>query len=72
MLSLDVADGDIVEEEQGLGAGGEDVVHAHGDKILAHSLVTVEDLGEHELGAHAVRAGDEDRILHVLERRGGE
>ncbi len=67
-----MADGNVIEEEQRLGAGGEDVVHAHGDEILTDRLVTVEDLGKHELGAHAVRAGDEDRVLHVLERGSGE
>ena len=72
VLGLDMANGDVIEEEQRLGAGGEDVVHAHGDEILADRLVTVEDLSEHELGAHAVGAGDEDRVLHVLERGGGE
>jgi hypothetical protein len=72
MLGLDVTDGDIVEEEQGLGAGSEDVIHAHGDKVLTHGLVTVEDLGENELGPHAVRAGDENRVLHVFERSSGE
>ncbi|MFR3451015.1 MAG: hypothetical protein ACLTSX_04670 [Collinsella sp.] len=49
MLGLDMADGNVIEEEQRLGAGGEDVVHAHGNEILADRLVTVEDLGEHEL-----------------------
>ena len=72
VLGLDVADRHVIEEEQRLGAGGEDVVHAHGHEVLAHRLVAVEDLGEHELGAHAVGTGDEDRVLHVLERRGGE
>ena len=72
MLGLDVPDGDIVEEEQRLRARREDVVHAHGDEILAHRLVAVEQLREHQLGAHTIRAADEDGVLHILERRSGE
>ena len=72
VLGLDVPDGHVIQEEQRLGAGGQDVVHAHGHQVLAHRLVTVQQLGEHELGAYAIRARDEDGILHVLQRGGGE
>ena len=66
VLGLNMADGDVVEEEERLRARGEDVVHAHGDEVLAHRLMTVEKLRQHELRAHAVRTANEDGVLHVL------
>lgn len=70
--SLDVADRHVIEEEQGLGAGSENVVYAHGDQVLTHGFVTVEQLGEDQLGAYAVGTADEDGVLHVLQGCGGE
>ena len=72
VLGLDVADGNIVQEEQRLGARSQNVVDAHGDQVLAHRLVAIHDLGEHELGAHAVGTADQDRVFHILERGGRE
>ena len=34
--------------------------------------MTVHDLGEHELGAHAVGTADQDRVFHILKRGGRE
>ena len=68
VLSLDVTDGNVVQEEQRLGARSQNVVDAHSDQVLAHRLVTVHDLGEHELGAHAVGTADQDRVFHILKR----
>ena len=72
VLSLDVTDGNVVQEEQRLGARSQNVVDAHSDQVLAHCLVTVHDLGEHELGAHAVGAADQDRVFHILKCGGRE
>ena len=72
VLGAELADGDVVEEEEGLGAHGDDVVDAHGDEVLAHGVVAVEQLGDRELGAHAVGAGDQHGVLHVLEGLHGE
>ena len=72
VLGLDMADGNIVQEEEGFGAARKDVVHAHGNKILAHGLVAIEHLRQHELGAHTVGAADEDGVLHIFEGRSGE
>ena len=58
-----LAAGDVVKEEQRLGALGGDVVDAHGHAVDADGVVLVGQLGDHELGAHAVGAGDEDRLL---------
>ncbi len=72
VLGLDVADGDVVEEEQRLGARGEQVVGAHGHQVDAHGVVAAEQLGELELGAHAVGARDEHGVVHLLDVGGGE
>ena len=72
VLGLDVADGNVVQEEQRLGARSQNVVDAHGDQVLAHRLVTIHDLGEHKFGAHAVGTADQNRVLHILKRGGRE
>ena len=72
VLGLNVTDGNVIQEEQRLGARSQNVIDAHGDQVLAHRLVTVHDLGEHELGAHAVGAADQDRVFHILKRGGRE
>ena len=72
VLGLDLTDCHVVEEEQRLGAGSENVVYAHGNKVLAHRLVTVEQLCQHELGAHAIGARNKNRVFHVLKGGGGE
>ena len=72
VLGLDVTDGNVVQEEQRLGARSQNVVDAHSDQVLAHRLVTVHDLGEHELGAHAVGTANQNRVFHILKRGGRE
>ena len=72
VLGLNVTDGNVIQEEQRLGARSQNVIDAHGDQVLAHRLVTVHNLGEHKLGAHAVGAADQDRVFHILERGGRE
>ena len=72
VLGLNVTDGNVVQEEQRLGARSQNIVDAHSDQVLAHRLVTVHDLGEHELGAHAVGTADQDRVFHILKRGGRE
>ena len=67
VLRLELADGNVVQEEERLRADGHHVVHAHGHEVLANGLVTVQELGDGELGPHAVGARDEHRVLHVLE-----
>ena len=72
VLGLQLADGHVVEEEQRLGAGGQDVVGAHGHQIDAHRVVLAGHLGHLELRTHAVGAADQQRIVHVLGGRDGE
>ncbi len=65
-VNVELAAGIVVEEEEAAGTLHEDVVDAHGNEVLADRVVTAELEGEHELGAHAVRAGDENRVLVFL------
>ena len=64
-----LAAGDVVEEEERRGAGADNVIDAHGDAVYAHGVVLVHEEGYLELGAHAVRAGDEHGGLHTRELR---
>ena len=57
-----LAAGDVVKEEQRFGTLSGDVVDAHGHAIDADGVVLICHLGDHELGAHAVGAGDENRL----------
>ena len=57
-----LAAGNVVEEEQGLCAAADDVVDAHGDTVDADGVVLVHLKRELQLGADAVRAGDEHRL----------
>jgi len=59
------AHGDIIEEEDGPGSDGEHIVDRHGHEIDTHGVKPARLLGEEDLGAHAVGAGDEDRFLQV-------
>ena len=72
MLGAQLADGDIVKEEQRLCTGYHDVIHAHGHQVLAHRVVAVKQLRDGELGANAVGTADQHRLFHVLESCSGE
>ena len=57
--------GDIVQEEQGLRAAADDIVHAHGHAVNTDGIVLVHQQGNFQLGAHAVGAGYQHRFLHA-------
>ncbi len=67
-VHVQLAGGEIVQKEQRLGALHQHVVDAHADQIDADGVVPPELLGQLELGAHAVGAGDQHRLL-VLARQ---
>ena len=67
-VDVELAGGEVVEEEQRLGALHEHVVDAHRDQVDADRVVAVELLGELELGADAVGARDQHRLA-VLARQ---
>ena len=62
---LELAAGEVVEEEQRFGALHHQVVHAHGDQIDADRVVAAGFDGDLDLGADAVIGGDQDRILEA-------
>ena len=62
---LELAGGEIVEEEQRLSALHDDVVDVHGDEIDADPVMDAGLDGELELGADAVGGGDEHGVLEA-------
>ena len=64
-----VPQGHIIQENQGFGPLGENVVDAHGHGIDADAVVPVHCERNLELGAHAVGTAHQDRFLHI---QGGE
>ena len=65
LLWFVLADGDIVQEEQGHGAAADDIVDAHGYAVDADGVVAVHQLGDADLCAHAVGAGDQAGLGHA-------
>lgn len=71
-LGVDLADADVVGHEERLGPADHDVVHDHGDQVVADGVVDAELPGEVDLGADAVGGGGEQRPLVPLEGGGVE
>ena len=69
LLRVVLADCNIVEEEQRLCTAAGDIVYAHGNAVDANGVVLVHQERQLELGADAIRTGNEDRILHAIEIR---
>ena len=61
------AHGDVIEEEEGLGAAGEDVVDAVIDQVGADGVIPVQGIGYFKLGANPVGAGNQHRLLESLQ-----
>ena len=59
---IELAGGEIIEEEQRLGALHDQVVDAHGDEVDADGLVPPGLDGDLDLGADAVVGGDQHRV----------
>ena len=62
LVGIELAGGEIVEEEQRLGALHDEVVDAHGDEVDADRVVVAGLDGDLQLGADAVIGGDQHRI----------
>ena len=62
LVGIELAGGEIVEEEQRLGALHDDVVDAHGDEVDADRVVLAGIDGDLQLGADAVIGGDQHRV----------
>ena len=62
VVGVELADRDVVEEEQGLGALADDVVDAHGHQVDADGVEAARGLGDQRLGADAVGGRHEHRV----------
>jgi hypothetical protein len=67
-LRDELADGDVVEEEQRLGAVGGDVVDGHRDAVDPDRVVPAGELGDDRLRANAVGGRDEHRVVESVVR----
>ena len=68
-LRLHLTTGDVVEQEQRLGAAGDDVVDHHRDQIQADRVVHVHGLGDQQLRAHPVGGGGQHRVAVLRDVR---
>ena len=68
---LEFADGDVVQQEEGLGADAREVVDQHRDEVDADRVVAPDLTSDVQLRADAVGRGDQHR-RRVLRRVEGE
>jgi len=61
-VHIQLAGGVVVQEEEGFGAGGDDVVHAHGHQVDAYGVVLAHVECQLQLGAHPVRARNQEGV----------
>jgi hypothetical protein len=71
-LGHDPAGGDVVGEEERLGAADDEVVDQHPDQVEADRVVLVESLRDGHLGADPVGRAREQRPVVGLQRGGVE
>ena len=64
-LGAELAGGDVVEEEQGFGAAGDDVVDAHRHQVDAHIVVMAVGLGQLQLGANPITPCHQEGVLEA-------
>src|SRR5690606_28723331 len=62
-INVELAGGVVIEKEQRLGAAHHQIVHAHGDQVLADAVVLVQVQRQTQLGTDTVGAGDQYRLL---------
>ena len=62
VVGVELADRDVVEEEQRLGALADEVVDAHGHEVDADGVEAAGGLGDQRLGADAVGGRHEHRV----------
>ena len=65
---VELAGGEVIQEEQRLGALNDHVVDAHRDQIDAHGVVPLRVDGEAQLGADAVGARYQHRLAVAVQR----
>uniref|UniRef100_A0A914YK63 Uncharacterized protein n=1 Tax=Panagrolaimus superbus TaxID=310955 RepID=A0A914YK63_9BILA len=65
-VDVQLAGGEVVQEEQRFGALHQHVVHAHGDQVDADRIVAVQLVGQLQLGAHAVGTRHQHRLAVLV------
>jgi len=65
-VDVELAAGEVIEEEQRLCTLHQDVVDAHRHQILADGVMLVQLEGKLELGAYAIGARHQHRLLELL------
>lgn len=60
-----LAEGNVVEEEQGFSTEAETVIDAHRDEVDTHRVVNAGMNGDFDLGAHTIGAGNEHRVFEL-------
>ena len=61
-----LAHGDVVQEEERLGAAGKDIINTVIDQVNADGIMSFQGAGDLELGTDPVSTGDQDRLLKSL------
>lgn len=65
LVDVQLGGGKVVEEEEGLGAGDDDVVNGHGHQVNANGVMFVHLEGQFELSSDSIRARDQVVIAWV-------
>ena len=63
---------DVVGHEQRLGPAHDEVIDDHADQVDADRVVAAQPLGDHDLGAHAVGRGGQQRPAEAAQTGGVE
>ena len=61
------AAGNIIQEEQRLPAGTHHIVHTHGHTVDSHRVMLIHQKRQLDLRSHAIRTGQQHRMLHLLD-----
>jgi hypothetical protein len=70
VVGVEVTDGDVVEEQQGLGPLAHQVVHAHGHQVDADRREPARGLRDQRFGAHPVGRSDEHGLAVAVRGEG--
>ncbi len=61
------AAGNIIQKKQRLPAGTHHIVHTHGHTVDSHRVMLIQQKRQLDLRSHAIRTGQQHRMLHLLD-----
>ena len=67
LLGTIPAAGYIIQEKQGFSPCTGHIVDTHGHAVNANGIMPIQHHGQLQLGTHAVRAGKQHRMFHILD-----